>query len=198
VSHLLCERVGRVLVLTLNRPERHNAITPELAEDLVIEVERAGDDVRAAVIRGAGRSFCAGYDLSGGRREPGGRGVTAEARGLRHLSRCWDRLLHAPLPVIAQIHGHCLAGGTDLAGHCDLVITAEDASIGFPADRQQVRHQPGIGADGPHRPAGGGGRPGRDGAPDRACPGVRRAGPDRGVAGGGGPSRRPFRAGPRP
>lgn len=135
MSHLLRERVGRVLVLTLNRPERHNAITPELAEDLVIEVERAGDDVRAAVIRGAGRSFCAGYDLSGGRREPGGRGVTAEARGLRHLSRCWDRLLHAPLPVIAQIHGHCLAGGTDLAGHCDLVITAEDASIGFPAVR---------------------------------------------------------------
>ena len=51
------------------------------------------------------------------------------------MARGWSRIWNAPLPVIAQIHGHCLAGGTDLALHCDLVITAEDATIGFPALR---------------------------------------------------------------
>ncbi len=59
------------MLLTLNRSERDSAITHELAEDLVTEVERAGEDVRAAVIRGAGRSFRAGYDLSGGRWDTG-------------------------------------------------------------------------------------------------------------------------------
>lgn len=134
-SHLLRERDGRVLVLTLNRPERHNAITPALAEELVAAVERADDDVRVVVIRGSGRSFCAGYDVSADRGVSGGRDVASEARGLRAVSARWDRLLHASLPVIAMVHGNCLAGGADLAGHCDLVVAAEDATIGFPAVR---------------------------------------------------------------
>jgi enoyl-CoA hydratase len=144
-DELLVERDGRILWLTLNRPEVHNAISIDLAERLASEIESASedhssdgstgedDDIRVVVIRGAGRSFCAGYDVGGG--QYGSRGLGPDARHLRRLSLRWDRVFRAPLPVIAQVHGHCLAGGTDLAQHCDLVVVADDATIGFPAVR---------------------------------------------------------------
>lgn len=133
-DELLLERDGRILTVTLNRPERRNAVTLGLAERLADEIERAADDedVRVVVLRGAGPSFCAGYDVTAGY---GTREVTEDARHLRRISRCWERVFRAPLPVVAQVHGHCLAGGTDLAGHCDLVVVADDAVIGFPAVR---------------------------------------------------------------
>lgn len=148
-DELLVERDGRILWLTLNRPEVHNAITIDLAERLASEIEAASRDgsaddpenrstdgdaeVRVVVIRGAGRSFCAGYDVGGG--QYGSRELGPNARHLRRLTQRWDRIFRAPLPVIAQVHGHCLAGGTDLAQHCDLVVVADDATIGFPAVR---------------------------------------------------------------
>ncbi len=131
---LLVDRDGPVLTCTLNRPERRNAVSPALAERLAGEIEAASDDpeVRVVVLRGAGPSFCAGYEVGSGY---GKREVTEDARHLRRLSRCWERVFRAPLPVIAAVHGHCLAGGTDLASHCDLVVAADDAVIGFPAVR---------------------------------------------------------------
>jgi enoyl-CoA hydratase len=134
---LLSERDGRILTLTLNRPDVHNAVSGGLAKRLADAVEAAAegdDDIRVVVIRGAGRSFCAGYDIGGGQY---GRpqSVAQNARNLRRMSGHWERIFRAPLPVIAQVHGNCLAGGTDLALHCDLVLVASDATIGFPAVR---------------------------------------------------------------
>ncbi|HZR81839.1 MAG TPA: crotonase/enoyl-CoA hydratase family protein [Candidatus Binatia bacterium] len=144
--------------ITLNHPEKHNALSYDLLGELNQAVWDADDDrdVHAVVIRGAGPSFCAGYDLKGaGRREErsGAAGAEGAAGGERkrhgrghqtfdddawHLERA-QRLRMALFdmhkPVIAQVHGYCLAGGTDLALLSDMVIAAEDATIGFPPAR---------------------------------------------------------------
>jgi enoyl-CoA hydratase len=135
---LLVEQHDRVARITLNRPEVHNAISRTLQSELVDAVERCAGDttVHAVVIRGGGKSFCSGYDLKPAERpheDP--RSLPERAMAALKLSRDWSRIWNVPLPVIAQIHGHCLAGGTDLAQHCDLIVVAEDATIGFPALR---------------------------------------------------------------
>jgi enoyl-CoA hydratase len=137
---LLIEQFDRVARITLNRPERRNAISPQLQKELVAAVEECAEEpsVHAVVVRGAGAAFCAGYDMTPSDETDGyvaqistpRRAVLTAAMGKR-----WKRLWDAPVPVIAQVHGHCLAGGTDLALNCDLVIVAEDATIGFPALR---------------------------------------------------------------
>jgi enoyl-CoA hydratase len=131
---LRVERNGPVLVLTLDRPEVRNAISAELGEAIAGAVEAAGDDASTSVVvvRGSGSGFSAGYEVTGGY---GVRDLEENTEHLRRVSRRWERVLHSPLPVIAQVHGHCLAGGTDLATHCDLVVVADDARIGFPAVR---------------------------------------------------------------
>ena len=136
---LAVECFDRVLRITLNRPEQRNAISPQLQSELVDAVEAAGADpeAHAVVIRGAGPAFCAGYDIgSGGHAEPEG-GISLPRRAVETvaMARRWSRIWNAPIPVLAQVHGHCLAGGTDLALHCDLVIAARDAVFGFPALR---------------------------------------------------------------
>jgi enoyl-CoA hydratase len=138
---LLVEQIGRVLRITLNRPERRNALSHALQAELIQVVEAAAEDasVHAVIIRGAGKSFCSGYDLlSSGETESGGApqaSLPRRAVATLAIARGWSRIWNAPIAVIAQIHGHCLAGGTDLALHCDLVVAAEDAVIGFPALR---------------------------------------------------------------
>lgn len=138
---LLIERINRVARITINRPDRRNAISRALQQEIIEAVEAAARDsaVHAVVIRGAGPSFCAGYDVSSG--STGDHGASAQVSLPRravetaNMARNWSRIWNAPIAVIAQIHGHCLAGGTDLALHCDLVIAAENAVIGFPALR---------------------------------------------------------------
>jgi enoyl-CoA hydratase len=138
---LLVERIDRVLRITINRPDRRNALNRALQTDLIDAVEGAASDpsVHAVVIRGAGKSFCSGYDVSPS--GAAGHAATAEVSLPRravetvNMARGWSRIWNAQVAVIAQVHGHCLAGGTDLALHCDLVVTAEDAVIGFPALR---------------------------------------------------------------
>jgi enoyl-CoA hydratase len=140
---LLIEQMGRVARVTLNRPESRNAISPLMRSELIDIVEACSQDpgVNVVIIAGAGKSFCAGYDVADSATDAGHDGAAAQVSVPRravetiNLARGWSRIWNAPLPVIAQIHGHCLAGGTDLALHCDLVITAEDATIGFPALR---------------------------------------------------------------
>jgi enoyl-CoA hydratase len=151
MGDLLVEQADGVLTLTLNRPDVRNAISGSLAAAVADAAESAAADdaVRVVVVRGAGPSFCAGYDLSapgappdlGGAAYGAGNGagpdtgVAADARRLARITGHWERLWHCPLPVVAQIHGHCLAGGTDLALHCDLVVVATDARIGYPPVR---------------------------------------------------------------
>jgi enoyl-CoA hydratase/carnithine racemase len=128
---LLVEDVGPVRRLTLNRPGKLNALDTALVAALSTALAVAAEDdaVRVLVIAGAGRSFCAGYDLT----EDGG----AED-ALESLTAGLDRLLEIfdhPKPVIAQVHGHCLAGGCDVMMMCDLAIASEDAVFGQPEIR---------------------------------------------------------------
>ena len=125
--------------LTLNRPEKRNALNHPLRGLLVEELQRADldDDVRATIIRGAGTCFSAGYDLGGGNEGHEYPHFTAPGEGQwpRHVTETWMGIWDLQKPVIAQVHGYCLAGGSELATGCDLVYVAEDAQMGYPAVR---------------------------------------------------------------
>ncbi len=128
----------RVRRLTLNRPEKRNALNNRLRGEL-LEALRAADadpEVSVSIVRGAGPCFSAGYDLSADNRvdqpyySPGGPGQWS-----RHVVEGWFTIWDLAKPVIAQVHGYCLAGGSELATACDVVFAAEDAQIGYPAVR---------------------------------------------------------------
>jgi len=129
--------------ITLARPDVHNAITGRMLEELEHACWQADDDteVHCLILKGQGRSFCAGYDLAelpGHGRGPRRRGGRTHDDDLWHIERCNRRiraLWEMHKPSIAQIHGNCLAGGTGLALACDMLIAAKDARIGFPAAR---------------------------------------------------------------
>jgi enoyl-CoA hydratase/carnithine racemase len=120
-DQLLVEDSGDgVRTLTLNRPEKLNALSLSLADDLVAALSAAevAGDIRCLVIRGAGPAFCAGADLS----EHFGPGSADIGR-----HELWDRLEASPLPVVAAVHGWAITGGFLLAYCCDIVIASEDA-----------------------------------------------------------------------
>ncbi len=136
--------------ITLNRPEKLNALSRELQEELNEALWEADNDtsVHLVILRGAGRAFSAGYDLTprpraaesqatGTRRYRGGRTFDDDAWRLEKAQQLRMALFDMHKPVIAQVHGYCLAGGTDIALLCDMVIAAEDAVIGFPPARAQ-------------------------------------------------------------
>jgi enoyl-CoA hydratase len=122
--------------LTLNRPEKRNALSNALRGELFAALEAADRDaeVRVVVLRGAGKCFSSGYDLGGTGPLPF---HTAGAQGqwARHVVEGCFRMWDLAKPIIAQVHGWCLAGGSELAVACDLVYVAEDAQIGYPAVR---------------------------------------------------------------
>jgi enoyl-CoA hydratase len=142
IDYSASEGIARIV---LNRPQRLNAINGQLVADLRTAVAAANEDagVRVMVLSGAGRAFCAGYDLDWGTR--------AEDASQRAMSGLWDpvrdyvgmsrnvraymSLWESPKPVIAQVHGWCVGGGTDLALCSDLIFMAEDAQIGYPPAR---------------------------------------------------------------
>jgi enoyl-CoA hydratase len=121
------QRDGHVATITLNRPDRLNAIDGAVLRELVAAMEAvdADPEARVAILRGAGRAFCAGADLSaiaGGRGEElGGDGSFA---GFSSMERA--------TPVIAAVHGYALAGGLELALACDVVVAAEGTQFGLP------------------------------------------------------------------
>src|SRR5512144_2921580 len=136
--------------ITLNRPDKLNALTLELQAELAEALWEADNDtsVHCVIIRGAGRAFSAGYDLTGaGKRPPvsrvetqersyrGGRSIDDDAWQLERAQRYRMALFDMHKPSIAQVHGFCLAGGTDIALMCDMVIAADDARFGFPPAR---------------------------------------------------------------
>lgn len=130
--------------ITLNRPEKRNALSIELVEELRDALWEADDDtaVHCVILKGAGRSFCAGYDLTPSRSRQDDdvvrrkrSSVDDDAWGIERFQRCLRTLTEMHKPTIAQIHGHCYAGGTDLALYCDMLICADNASIGYSALR---------------------------------------------------------------
>jgi enoyl-CoA hydratase len=136
---------GPIVRITLNRPERLNAINRQLIADLRQAVIAANEDstVRVIILSGAGRAFCAGYDLDWGtraedatQREMAGHwDPVRDYEGMSRNVRVFMSLWESPKPVIAQIHGWCVGGGTDMALCADLIYMAEDAQIGYPPAR---------------------------------------------------------------
>lgn len=124
--------------LTMNRPEKRNALNNALRGAILQALQEADQDpsIRVSILRGAGPTFCSGYDLSANNAvdqpyySPGGAGQWA-----RHVVEGWFKIWDLGKPVIAQVHGYCLAGGSELATCCDLVYVAEDAQIGYPPTR---------------------------------------------------------------
>jgi enoyl-CoA hydratase/carnithine racemase len=137
------EAAEGVATLTLNRPERLNAITPELIADFRAGLARALDDreVRVVRLRGAGRGFCAGYDIAWGsasmqEAEAGAPwDPIADYETMRGFVDAYMGLWRSPKPVVAQVHGACVAGGTDFALCSDLIVCSEDCRIGYPPAR---------------------------------------------------------------
>jgi enoyl-CoA hydratase len=143
---LLYTTDGPVATITLNRPDRLNTIVPPMPDEFETAVRRATADptVKVIVLRGAGRSFCAGYDFgdgfhhwdemltTDGRWDPGKDFIGAGAFGpTQKFMSIW----RTPKPVIAQVHGWCVGGGSDMALSADLIIASEDAQIGTPYSR---------------------------------------------------------------
>jgi enoyl-CoA hydratase/carnithine racemase len=137
---LLEEDVGPVRRLTLNRPDVLNALSAALVEDLSAALARAAEDetARVVVIRGAGRAFCAGYDLKEEAAHLSEHGALDVAAWRDALAQDVGKMLEIfdhPKPVIAEVHGYCLGGGCDLMMMCDLAIAADDALFGEPEIR---------------------------------------------------------------
>lgn len=125
--------------ITLNRPAKRNALNHALRGELLHALQQgdADDSVRVQIIRGAGTCFSAGYDLGGGNEGLEYPFYTAGGDGQwpRHVTEGWMGIWDLAKPVIAQVHGYCLAGGSELATGCDLVYMADDAQMGYPAVR---------------------------------------------------------------
>ena len=162
LSTLTYEVTGRVARITLNRPERGNGITLAMPRELADCVEQANLDpaVHVIALAGNGRGFCGGYDLvesaqegmSGlGQGSPGSP-LDPEVQAANHdPSQTWDpvvdwqmmsrnlrgfmSLFHSDKPTVCKVHGFCVAGGTDMALCCDLLVMGEDARIGYPPAR---------------------------------------------------------------
>ncbi len=150
---LLFRVESNVARITLNRPDKRNALSNELLSELHAALLEADDrtDVNAILIDGAGKDFCSGYDLRGtyDKREADEHGAQAPGISYRTFAGTYDDdtwsmerfsalttvIYDLHKPVVAKVHGNCLAGGTDLALRCDIVVAAEDARIGFPATR---------------------------------------------------------------
>jgi enoyl-CoA hydratase len=139
---------GPVATITLNRPEALNTIVPPMPDEVEQCVGQAVRDptVRVIVVRGAGRAFCAGYDFgvgfhhwdewitTDGAWDPGKDFALATAPELSPTQKFMS-VWRAPKPVIAQVHGWCVGGGSDFALCCDLIVASEDAVIGTPYSR---------------------------------------------------------------
>jgi enoyl-CoA hydratase len=144
---LLYEVADQVATITFNRPDQLNTIVPPMPDELEASVHRAtrDQDVKVIVLRGAGRSFCAGFDFGGGFHHWDD-GLTTDGQWDPGKDFAWATSAHGPIPkfmslwkapkpVIAQIHGWCVGGGSDLALCADIVIASEDAQIGTPYSR---------------------------------------------------------------
>jgi enoyl-CoA hydratase/carnithine racemase len=127
---LKLERRGNFVTFTMNRPEKRNALNEPLmrALDEATSSIEQDKDIRAVIIRGAGSSFCSGLDLAEAERLEGSNSPV-------NIERIFHRLAHIPVPTIAAVQGSALAGGCELALHCDLRIAAEDLRIGMTVAR---------------------------------------------------------------
>jgi enoyl-CoA hydratase len=137
-GRVLTAREGAVAVITLDRPDKLNAITPQMTAALGRALDDIEDDdgVRAIVIEGAGRAFSAGFDLEAGEWDSLESIRREMETDFDMILRFWD----CPKPTVAALHGYCLGGALELALACDLAVAAEDTRLGEP----EVRFGSGI------------------------------------------------------
>ena len=130
---LLYESDGAIARLTLNRPEKRNALDRDLTNELITAVEAAAGDggVRVLLITGTGKDFCAGADLAELEKSMDS-GILENMSEARRLADLFTAIREHPLPVVAAVRGRALAGGCGLATACDLVLAAESAQFGYP------------------------------------------------------------------
>ena len=128
-ASVLAERQGSVLTLTLNRPDRRNALGPDIVEPLLAAVEGApSDGVRLIVFRGAGRHFCAGFDLANLENLSDG---DLLARLIR-IETLLQAVRHAPVVTAAVVHGAAIGAGADLVAACEARLVLKEATFAFP------------------------------------------------------------------
>jgi enoyl-CoA hydratase len=142
---VLYESKERVATITLNRPERFNAISETMPEDIATAFAYANNDdsVHVVVLTGAGRGFCGGYDLKVYAEKPGGNPGIQEMPwdpmiDYNLMSRCTQSFMsiwRCHKPVIARVHGDAIAGGSDIALCSDIIVMNEKARIGYPPSR---------------------------------------------------------------
>jgi enoyl-CoA hydratase/carnithine racemase len=130
---LTCEREGRLSVITLNRPNRRNALSLGLMNELIDCLDSIGPDreVRAVILAAAGPAFSSGHDLS----ETVGRDITEYRRLFDVCTQLMEKLQSIPQPVIAEVQGIATAAGCQLVASCDLAIASEQASFATPGVR---------------------------------------------------------------
>jgi len=136
---VLYERKKNIGYITLNRPEKHNALSYQLLDDIDAVFDYAEADIKAKVIvlKGAGKSFCSGFDLKGSYY------LTPPEGGWKYKNSYdilnnkifakYPRILNFPKPTIAQVHGYCTDAGCYLQLLCDITVAADDAVLGHPA-----------------------------------------------------------------
>jgi methylglutaconyl-CoA hydratase len=128
---ILVTNDGPTRTITLNRPERRNAITPEMQTELLTALEQTvASNSRVLVLRGAGDAFCAGLDLSW-LQSDSNKTVAEHRAAAERLARLFTTLSELPIPTIAAVHGPAIAGGTGLAMLCDFTLATPAAKFGF-------------------------------------------------------------------
>jgi enoyl-CoA hydratase len=135
----------RVATIRFNRPELHNAMSRRLRDETVDALKRAeaDDRVSVVVIEGEGASFCSGYDVANTYLGDSGVAISPLFDGwtdqlAREILRDWFTIWDLMKPVVAKVHGNCLAGGTEVMSMCDIVFVTDEARIGYPAVRAQA------------------------------------------------------------
>lgn len=142
---VLYEASDRVATITLNRPDRFNAISESMPGDIAAAFEHADDDdeVHVIVLAGAGRGFCGGYDLKDFAERPGTNPGIQDMPwdamiDYKFMARCTEKFMsiwRCHKPVIARVHGDAVAGGSDIALCSDIIVMNKDARIGYPPAR---------------------------------------------------------------
>ena len=133
MSEIIIETADSIATITLNRPDKRNALNDALINDLKAALNTANTDktLRAVIIKGAGKDFCSGADLSA-LRKISESDVLENHDDADNLKELFSNIRRVKIPVIAAVHGRALAGGCGLATACDLVLATDDARFGYP------------------------------------------------------------------
>ena len=129
-STILVADEGAVRTITLNRPERRNAMTPEMQSELIAAMQASVGSCRVLVFRGAGEAFCSGLDLSA-LQSMKDRSAEDHRADAEQIARLFRTLYDLPLSTIAAVHGPAVAGGTGLATLCDFTLAVPTAKFGY-------------------------------------------------------------------